>query len=229
MERSLKRTSPFITIFKYLYQIILTTSRFGVYMSVGLRDLKIKDIIYGIIIPTIVCLLIIWFPLNERTFAQINPAFQGIFVFGVQEVIMIVAVPMLLGLIWNKWAGGASGFLLGSIYALWYGLYGSMSPTWIHNLGLLGYLLSSMLIGYMAGALNQKSEKLSRLLFAGLTSALVGGLFLFFTEQLATPVLVYGVYGFFVTMTPRLVFGIVTPLIAKFVLQHQTKSQISTS
>jgi hypothetical protein len=86
-----------------------------------------------------------------------------------------------------------------------------------------------MLIGYMAGALNQKSEKLSRLLFAGLTSALVGGLFLFFTEQLATPVLVYGEYGFFVTMTPRLVFGIVTPLIAKFVLQHQTKSQISTS
>lgn len=193
-------------------------------LSKGLRDLKLKDILYAIIFPTLVCLLIIWFPLNQRTLASINPAFQGIFVFGVQEVIMIVAIPMLLGLIWNKWAGGASGFLLGSIYALWYGLYGSMSPTWIHNIGLLGYLLSAMLIGYMSGALNQKSTKLSRLVFSGVTSALVGGLFLFFTEQLATTVLVYGAYGFFVTMTPRLVFGIVTPLVAKFVLKHQSKT-----
>jgi hypothetical protein len=191
-------------------------------MSKGLRDLSLKDILFGIVAPTLVCLLIIWFPLNERALGRINEAFQGIFVFGVQEVIMIVAVPMLLGLLWNKWAGGASGFLLGSIYSLWYGLYGSMSPMWIHNIGLLGYLLSAMLIGYMAGALNQKSKQVSRLLFAGLTSALIGGLFLFFTEQLATPVTVYGEYGFFVTMTPRLVFGALIPLIAKLVLRHQT-------
>jgi hypothetical protein len=153
-------------------------------LSKGLRDLKPKDILLGIVIPTIVCLVIIWFPLNERTLASINPAFQGIFVYGVQEVIIIVAIPMMLGLAWNKWAGGASGFLLGSIYALWYGLYGgTMSPTWVHNISLLGYLLSAMLIGYMAGALNQKSTKLSRLLFSGFTAALAGGLFLFFTEQ----------------------------------------------
>ncbi len=193
-------------------------------MSKGLKDLKLKDILFAVILPTIVCLIIIWFPLNERTLARINEAFQGIFVFGVQEVIMIVAVPMLLGLLWNKWAGGASGFLLGSIYALWYGLYGSMSPAWIHNISLLGYLLSAMLIGYMAGALNQKSTKLSRLLFSGLISGLVGGLFLFFTEQQAQVNLVYGWYGFFITMTPRLVFGIVMPLVAKAVIRHQEKA-----
>ncbi|MCW4011273.1 MAG: hypothetical protein NWF05_11770 [Candidatus Bathyarchaeota archaeon] len=192
-------------------------------MSKGLRDLNLKDILFGIVLPTIVCLVIIWFPLNERTLASINPAFQGIFVFGVQEVVMIVAVPMLLGLLWNKWAGGASGFLLGSIYALWYGLYGSMSPSWIHNMSLLGYLLSAMLIGYMAGALNQKSAKFSRLLFSGFVSGLAGGLFLFFTEQQATPLLVYGEYGFFVTMTPRLVFGIVIPVVAKLILRYQAK------
>ncbi len=193
-------------------------------MSKGLRDLKLKDILFGIIIPTIVCLVIIWFPLNQRTFASINPAFQGIFVFGTQEVIMIVAVPLLVGLLMNKWAGGVAGFLLGSIYALWYGLYGAMSPSWVHNISLLGYLVSSMLIGYMAGALNQKSTKLSRLLFSGLTAALVGGLFLFLTEQQAKPVMVYGEYGFFVTMTPRLVFGIVVPLIAKAILRHQANA-----
>jgi hypothetical protein len=192
-------------------------------MSKSLRDLKLKDILFGIVVPAIVCLVIIWFPLNERWLSSLGfgGALQGIFVFGVQEVIMIVAVPMLLGLLWNKWAGGASGFMLGSIYALWYGLYGSMSPMWIHNLSLLGYVLSAMLIGYMAGALNQKSAMLSRLLFSGLISALVGGLFLFFTEQLATQVFVYGAYGFFVTMTPRLVFGVVMPVAAKLVLRHQ--------
>ncbi len=193
-------------------------------MSKGLKDLKLKDILFGIIIPTIVCLVIIWFPLNQRTFASINPAFQGIFVFGTQEVIMIVAVPLMVGLMYNKWAGGATGFLLGSIYALWYGLYGSMSPTWIHNISLLGYLVSSMLIGYMAGALNQKSTKFSRLLFSGLTAALVGGLFLFLTEQQAKPLMVYGEYGFFITMTPRLVFGVVVPLIVKAIFRHQSKA-----
>ncbi len=192
-------------------------------MSKGLKDLTLRDILFGIIIPVIVCLVIIWFPLNEQTLGNINAAFQGIFVFGVQEVIIIVAVPMLLGLLWNKWAGGAGGFLLGSIYALWYGLYGAMSPSWVHNISLLGYLVSAMLIGYMSGALNQKSTNLSRLLFSGLTSGLVGGLFLFFTEQQANQVMVYGWYGFFVTMTPRLVFGIVVPLVAKAVLRHQAK------
>jgi hypothetical protein len=192
-------------------------------VSKSLRDLKLKDILYAIVVPTIVCLIIIWFPLNERWLSSLGfgGALQGIFVFGVQEVIMIVAVPMLLGLLWNKWAGGASGFILGSIYSLWYGLYGSMSPMWVHNLSLLGYTLSAMLIGYMAGALNQKSASMSRLLFSGLLSALVGGLFLFFTEQLATPVYVSGAYGFFVTMTPRLVFGLVMPAVAKLVLRHQ--------
>ena len=197
-------------------------------MFKGLRDLSLKDILFGIVAPTLVCLLIIWFPLNELWLFSLGfeGALQGIFVFGVQEVIMIVAVPMLLGLLWNKWAGGASGFLLGSIYALWYGLYGSMSPMWIHNMSLLGYLLSAMLIGYMAGALNQKSAQISRLLFSGVTSALIGGLFLFFTEQLANQVFVYGEYGFFITMTPRLVFGILIPLIAKFVLRHQANKMM---
>jgi hypothetical protein len=193
-------------------------------MSKGLKDLKIKDILFGVILPVIVGLVIIWFPLNERTLANIEPSFQGIFVFGAQEVIMIVAVPMLVGLLWNKWAGGATGFLLGSIYSLWYGLYGSMSPSWIHNIGLLGYLLSSMLIGYMAGALNQKSTKLTRLLFSGFTAALAGGLFLFFTEQQTAHPMVYGWFGLFVTMTPRLIFGIVMPLIAKAIIRHQAKT-----
>jgi hypothetical protein len=195
-------------------------------MSKGLRDLTLKDILLGIVLPIILVLVIIWFPLNERWLMSLgfDGALQGIFVFGVQEVIMIVFVPLVVGLMLNRWAGGVAGFLMGSIYALWYGLYGSMSPSWVHNMGLLGYLLSSMLIGYMAGALNQKSTKLSRLMFSGFVAALAGGLFLFFTEQQAHPLLVYGEYGFFVTMTPRLIFGIITPFAVWGVLRHQAKA-----
>ncbi len=192
-------------------------------MASGLRDLKLRDVVLGIVLPIVVSLVIVWFPLNEQAFASVDPALMGIFVFGVQEVVMIVAVPMLVGLLWNKWAGGAAGFLLGSIYALWYGLYGSASPSWIHNVGLLGYLLSSMLIGYMAGALNQRSTKLSRLVFSGFTASLAGGLFLFFTEQQVEQPVIYGWYGIFVTLTPRLIFGIVMPLAAWAVLRHQAK------
>jgi hypothetical protein len=212
-------------IFKYRHESPVNKKSAG-NMSKGLRTLKLKDILLGIILPIVVCLVIIWFPLNERWLASLGfgGALQGIFVFGVQEVIMIVAVPMMVGLLWNKWAGGATGFMLGSIYALWYGLFGSMSSSWVHNLSLLGYLLSSMLIGYMAGALNQKSTQLSRLLFSGFIAALSGGLFLFLTDQLSTPVYVSGSYGFFVTMTPRLVFGIVVPLIVWYIMRHQVNA-----
>ncbi|MEM3050876.1 MAG: hypothetical protein QXJ40_02165 [Candidatus Bathyarchaeia archaeon] len=46
----------------------------------------------------------------------------------IEEMVVIVAVPLLLGLVWNRWAGGASGFLLGSIYAMWFQVkYGAFS------------------------------------------------------------------------------------------------------
>jgi hypothetical protein len=190
-------------------------------MSEGLKDLTIKDILYGVIVPFIVGLVIIAFPLGERTLQNIYPAFVGIFVFGLQEVIMIVAVPMMLGLLWNKWAGGASGFLLGSIYALWYAIYGIRAGSrWTGDISLLGYLLSGMLIGYMAGALNQRSHAFSRLLFSGLTAGIVGGLFLFLTEQLSSLHMVTGAYGFFITITPRVVFGIIIPAFAKLFIRY---------
>lgn len=190
-------------------------------MSKGLRDLTLKDILYGIIVPVIVGLIIIAFPLGEQTLGQINFALVGIFVFGLQEQIMVVIMPMMFGLLWNKWAGGASGFLLGSIYALWYAIYGIRSGSrWTSDVSLLGYLLSGMLIGYMAGALNQRSHVLSRMFFSGVTAGIVGGLFLFLTEQLSSFHLVTGAYGLFITVTPRITFGIIIPLFAKLFMRY---------
>lgn len=41
-------------------------------MSKGLRDLKPKNILLGIVAPLIVFLVIIWFPLSERWFASLG-------------------------------------------------------------------------------------------------------------------------------------------------------------
>lgn len=189
-------------------------------MAGGLRDLKPKDILYGLVAPIIVGLIIIAFPLSERTLGNIDFALVGIFVFGLQEQIMITIVPMMFGLLWNKWAGGAAGFLLGSIYALWYAIFGIRNPGWVSDISLLGYLLSGMLIGYIAGALNQHSQAISRMLFSAIAAGIAGGLFLFLTEQLSSFQLVTGAYGFFITITPRVTFGLIVPLLAKLFIKN---------
>ncbi len=188
-------------------------------MPAGIGELTIRDIVYGLVMPIIVGLLIVAFALSEPFLAQINPTLIGIFVFGVQEVIMTVGVAMLLGLVWNKWAGGASGFLLGSIYALWYSISGVFSPGWTRDISLLGYVISAMLIGYIAGALNKGSSSFPRMLFSGLVSGIAGALFLWLTFQLSPLALVTGGFGFFVTITPRITFGILMPVFAKIFMR----------
>ena len=73
----------------------------------------------GIIVPFVVVLVIValssvtWF-FNYRS----NGFVIGI-VSTIEEMLVLVAIPLLLGLVWNRWAGGASGFLIGSIYSTW--------------------------------------------------------------------------------------------------------------
>jgi len=175
----------------------------------------LKDILYGAVVPFIVGLIIIAFPLSQPLLRQINPALIGILVFGLEEQILIVAVPMILGLLWNQWAGGASGFLLGSIYALWYAIYGGRTPGWSSDISLLGYCVSGMLIGYIAGALNKRSSAFSRLLFSGIVAGIAGALFLWIPLQLSNFHTVTGSFGFFITIVPRITFGIIIPIFAK--------------
>ena len=132
--------------------------------------------------PTIVALLILAFPLAiGPALKTIDPTLKSIFVDGLQEAILIVGVPMFLGLLWNQWAGGASGFLLGSIYALYANdmfVYYEYSAGEISN---LGYVVCAMLTGYIAGALNKGSYSFRRMLISGLTAGIIGLLVLFLT------------------------------------------------
>jgi hypothetical protein len=181
-------------------------------MGLHWKEWNRNDIIYGIIAPLLVVLLIVGI-------SKLGSLFGGGFgiIFGItmeiEELVVIAGVPLVLGLIWNHWAGGASGFLLGSIYALYWansfhGIQGSGTV-------LLAYILSAMLIGYMAGALSKHSENFIRLLISGVVAGTIGGLMLFGVFQLSSANVVTGIDGFLLTVLTRTACGAVVAVIAK--------------
>ena len=137
----------------------------------------------------------------------------------IEEMTVIVGVPLIFGLLWNRWAGGASGFLLGSLYALyWADSYRSpFAGNHVSGAGtvLLAYILSAMLIGYMAGALNKRSDNFRGMLIVGVVSATVGGVLLFGVFQLSSANVVTGWDGFLLTVLSRTACGAIIPVIAK--------------
>lgn len=178
------------------------------------------DILYGVIVPCIVAALIIIFPAYLKSIIA-DPTLQAIFVDGLGEAILIIAVPMLFGLLWNRWAGGAAGFLLGSIYALYindmYVQYSTMYPEYQPNdISTLGYVVCAMLTGYLAGALNKGSFSFKRMIVAGLASGIIGGFFLLWTQIISPLGMVTDIaYALFITLLPRIIYGIIIPVISK--------------
>jgi hypothetical protein len=195
-----------------------------------------SDIIYGVVAPVLVVLLIVAISQLGRLFGGGFEGLSGI-VIGItmelQEIVLIAVVPLLLGLVWNRWAGGASGFLMGSIYALyWADSYRSPMAGNIMGSGtvLLAYLLSAMLIGYMAGALNKHSTDFRRMLVSGVVAATIGGVLLFGVFQLSPANVVTGLDGFLLTVLSRTACGAIIPLIAKVFMWYGitvNKSQLT--
>ena len=118
-----------------------------------------------------------------------------------------------MGLVWNRWAGGASGFLMGTFYAL----YWSASFHGVHGSGtvLLAYIVSPMLIGYMAGALNHKSENFKRLLISGTIASTIGGIVMFTIFQMSPANVVTGITGFALTVLARILAAVLTVVVVK--------------
>ncbi|MBT0159523.1 hypothetical protein G4O51_06020 [Candidatus Bathyarchaeota archaeon A05DMB-2] len=94
------------------------------------NELKVSDTIYGVVIPTIVAFLIVGISMST------SPVATGL-KYILLEAIVVVGVPMLIGLVWNQWAGGAAGFLMGSLYALYFAdqVYASQGSGDISLLG----------------------------------------------------------------------------------------------
>jgi hypothetical protein len=215
---------------------------------------KLKDILYGLVIPILAAILILLFPTviknaldsafpaaNMVTGAEASPyAFLTvIFTHGFALMVMF-AVPLIIGLIWNKWAGGAAGFITGTLYYLGFAAYNNWwtlitfgassafgaqtgidysanlfaDPSFIGN-----YILGGILVGYIAGALNNKSYKFKRMLGAGLTAAITVGVMQFILN-ITVAFAAYmsqgdPAYALFLTMLPMVILGIVAPIIAK--------------
>ena len=173
---------------------------------------KSADIIFGVVVPTLVALLIV------AVAVLLPPAIIGL-KYSLLEAIVVVGIPMLIGLIWNQWAGGATGFLLGSLYALYYSdqLYAAGSGG---DISLLGNLVSAMLIGYIAGALNKRSESYRRMLVAGVVSGIMGALVVLIVGTFSPILGQTTVGGFALAVLPRLLAGALVPLVARAFLRR---------
>lgn len=181
-------------------------------MSLDWKKWTKNDLVFGIILPIIAVFVIVLISKIPSLFGGGFGIVTGL-VMEIEELVVIVGVPLALGLLWNQWAGGASGFLMGTFYAF----YWSSSFHGIHGSGtvLLAYILSPMLIGYMAGALNKRSENFKRLLISGLVACTIGGIVLFTIFQMSTANVVTGVVGFALTVLARMLAAVLTAIVVK--------------
>lgn len=203
---------------------------------------KLIDVFYGVIIPLILVLLIFFLAIyvNVSGTHHIIGATNVIAIIltsGFAQMI-VLGIPMVLGLLWNKWAGGAAGFITGGLYyvasaGLYTGYYETSSGhyNFFGDMSMLGYLVMAVIIGYMAGALCNKSTNFKRMLGAGMTAAVITALiqaYLNYTVSLkpamtmnhnmwaSTSYLgIAGVYGFVLQFIPNIALGIIVPIIAK--------------
>ncbi len=207
---------------------------------------KLKDILYGLVIPVLVAILILLFPTVfknglDHFFPAGNPmanppvpaspyAFVTvIFTHGISLMVMF-AVPLIFGLTWNKWAGGAVGFITGTFYYLAFAGYNifysyeQFGVNYMLNLyrdpAFIGdYIVCGILIGYIAGALNNKSYSFKRMLGASLTAAITVGMIQFVLNMTVSLVSYMAqadpFTAWYQALLPMLILGFVSPVIAK--------------
>lgn len=201
---------------------------------------KLADILYAIVIPIILVLLIFVLAVYVNVSGTYHVLGQGaiavILTQGFSQMI-VLGIPLVLGLLWNKWAGGAAGFIMGGMYyvasaGLYTGYYTTYNPpqNFFGDISMLFYLVNAVIIGYMAGALTKGSTNFKRMLGAGLTASIITAVIqvlLNYTVSLAparsmaqglwtdTTLGVAGLYGFVLAFVPSIALGIIVPIIAK--------------
>ena len=181
-----------------------------------------NDVIFGVILPVVAVFIIVLISKLQSLIGGEPGIVLGL-TMEILELVVIVGVPLALGLLWNQWAGGASGFLMGTFYALYWansfhGIAGSGTV-------LLAYIVSPMLIGYMAGALNKRSDNFKRILISGLVASTIGGIVLFSIFQMSTANVVTGITGFALTVLARMLAAVLTAVVVKIFFWYGMGSQ----
>jgi len=204
--------------------------------------ITLNGILWGLVIPVIVATVIVafpailrpaldsWFPPGDpNTGAGMSPyAFlTPIFTHGF-SLMVVMGVPLFIGLNWSKWAGGACGFITGTLYYLgfagWNIQYSMITYGYPVNLyadpSFIGdYIVCGMLVGFIAGALNAKSFHFKRKLAAAMTATVTIGLFTFILNYTVS----YGKWmtqgdpGFalFTALLPMIILGAIVPIISR--------------
>ena len=87
------------------------------------QKFRLIDIAYGIVIPLILVLLIYFLgiylnPSGTHHILGTTGTLGTIAVILTQGFasMIVLGVPLVMGLLWNKWAGGAAGFIMGGMY-----------------------------------------------------------------------------------------------------------------
>ncbi len=194
------------------------------------KKFRPKDLGYGLIVPVLIGLIIVafpailrptlndWFPSSSQ-YSYLTSVFTHVI-----AQIVVFAVPVVLGLVWNKWSGGAAGFIMGTLlyvasagyFTAEYGYNLWRDPSFIGN-----YIVCGMLIGFIAGSLNNGSFRFKRMLGASLVASVTVGFLQFFFN---TTVALYGaaamslgdpLAAFLRIMLPNLILSFAAPTIAK--------------
>ena len=200
---------------------------------------KISDILYGIVIPLILVLLIFVLAVYVNPSGLIHVLGQSgaggtiavIFTQGFAQMI-VLGIPLVLGLLWNKWAGGAAGFIMGGMYyiaaaGLYTGYYAGFDPAYnfYGDISMLFYLVNAVIIGYMAGSLNNRSTNFKRMLGAGLTASIIVAVIqAYMNYYISLPPsqgMAQGLWAvdlgqaLLINFVPNIALGLIVPLIAK--------------
>ena len=102
---------------------------------------------------------------------------------------------------------------MGTFYALyWSAIFHGINGS---GTVLLAYIVSPMLIGYMAGALNHRSDNFKRILISGIVASTIGGTVMFIIFQMSPANVVTGVTGFALTVLARILAAALTAAVVK--------------
>ena len=139
-----------------------------------------RDFFNEIWVPIIFAFVIMLMDMVVKPALEPVRPWDSILTFGFIENIMIYGLPIFLGIGYNRWAGGATGFLFSWMWvvstALWYPVDPNLGPeinrfNFQANPSWLGYVVSSMMTGYLAGALNYGSQSIKRCITSGVVAA----------------------------------------------------------
>jgi hypothetical protein len=210
---------------------------------------KLADILFGIVIPLILVLLIYVLavyvnPSGSHAVLGMSGLAGTVAVILTQGFaqMIVLGIPLVLGLLWNKWAGGAAGFIMGGMYyvasaGLYTGYYAGSSPAYnfYGDTSLLFILVNAVIIGYIAGSLTNGSTNFKRMLGAGLTASIMVSVIQAYmnyyvslkpSQDMARGSWVADpVNAFIIAFVPGIALGVIVPILAKVMTWYGLQPQ----